>query len=633
MSGTQAKLNKLRMIRRKMQKEIKEIEVAVARREKSSNAQAKSTRTSTSVRTSQKQVNDVRISRRSDPENNPQRHTHEQTSTAKPKINQEFNLYLLTRNLILATSNRQLKRTFHLWKKRLDAKIKASKANTSSTRRSVKRIVKAPEVHVTPYTFKPREEKPRKIDSAALTAAYLRVGQRDESSSDSEYDLELLVPKPEPEDSEHDFTFTPEPVEAPPRPLRPSPVTNARAVVQAQPKRQMSMIKESGSSDIEDFIVLEHEMEDSSSKATETADYDSGSDEDTKPKQSPVPSAYPDELVKIDVEDGSFAIAAAAVPKHEEKSDGDEEDIAEGYIEESFSRETSPKSIVKKNFSGSLKDKLEDVMSSFSRSLPSPSPKSQRTPSQKAQTLSSGSPRIERSTPRVQERLTPKASPNRGNGFSKSSPSPARQRLNESIEYLEKTTPISWSPVRKFESSSSSSDEIEVTQGSRILHSSRDEIVKETPSPYSVKQGEFLSRLLREAPKETFHLHDDDAAVEEPTEYSVKKRSSPSKSFVSESPKARFTPKDSVNESNEETEIVKESTFASSLLNVTRTSKTGREDTPTYVMATSSDSDGDGDAVQIDSDEMLEEDDSEVDLQAYKRIVHMDISSSLSDEE
>lgn len=632
MSGTQAKLNKLRMIRRKMQKEIKEIEVAVARREKSSNSQARSTRTSTSVRTSQKQVNDVRISRRSDPENNPQRHTHEQTSAAKPKINQEFNLYLLTRNLILATSNRQLKRAFNLWKKRLDAKIKASKVNTSSTRRSVKRIVKAPEVHVTPYAFKPREEKPRKIDSATLTAAYLRVGQRDESSSDSEYDLELLVPKPEPEDSEHDFTFTPEPVEAPPRPLRPSPVTNARAVVQAQPKRQMSMIKESGSSDIEDFIVLEHEMEDSSSKATETADYDSSSDEDTKPKQSPVPSAYPDELVKIDVEDGSFAIAAAGVPKHEEKSGGDEEDIAEGYIEESFSRETSPKSIVKKNFSGSLKDKLEDVMSSFSRSLPSPSPKSQRTPSQKTQTLSSGSPRIERSTPRVQERI----SPNRVNVFSKSSPSPARQRLNESIEYLEKTTPISRSPVRKIESGSSSSDEIEVTQGSRILHSSRDEIVKETPSPYSVKQGEFLSRLLREVPKETFHLHDDDAAVEEPTEYSVKKRSSPSKSFVSESPKgsfARVTGKDSLNESNEETEVVKESTFASSLLNVTKTSKPGRENTPTYVMATSSDSDGDADAVQIESDEMLEEDDSEVDLQAYKRIVHMDISSSLSDEE
>ena len=530
MSGTQAKINRLRLIRRKMQQEIKEIEVAVAEKERGRRSHAKQDREIPSTRVSQKALDAVRISRNRD-EGTSQRPAA--TRQTKPTIDQEFNLYLLTRNLILATSNRQMKRAFRVWRKKLEAKRKAAPKRVTNIppppkRRAVKQAPKPAEVHVLPYAFKPRDEK-RKVDREMLTAAYERVGQVDESE-DSDYDMEELVWQLRGNENDG-FTFTPEPAEAPQRQVRESPVAgNARAVVNAQPKKQVSMIRESGSSDIGEFIELENEVDDTSSKSTERVD--SESESESLVKEAPVPSAYPDELVKMDVEEGSMMTASVLGAKQKEDTD-EEEDVVDGYIEESFSRETSPKSIVKKNFSGSLKDKLEDAVTSFSKSLPSPSPR--KSPAQR-EMLSSGSPRRATPTSRAFASTSPVMRQSESFGTPRS---PSRNQQSFELQSLERTTPrsIRKSPLTVQPQTSAGSSRFVASKSPvRVLHSSDEEIVKEVPSPYSVKQGAYLSKLLSQEPKETFHINDDGAAAEEPTEYSVRKRSSPSPSLMSSWP-------------------------------------------------------------------------------------------------
>ena len=651
MSGTQAKINRLRLIRRKMQQEIKEIEVAVAEKERGRRSHAKQDREIPSTRVSQKALDAVRISRNRD-EGTSQRPAA--TRQTKPTIDQEFNLYLLTRNLILATSNRQMKRAFRVWRKKLEAKRKAAPKRVTNIppppkRRAVKQAPKPAEVHVLPYAFKPRDEK-RKVDREMLTAAYERVGQVDESE-DSDYDMEELVWQLRGNENDG-FTFTPEPAEAPQRQVRESPVAgNARAVVNAQPKKQVSMIRESGSSDIGEFIELENEVDDTSSKSTERVD--SESESESLVKEAPVPSAYPDELVKMDVEEGSMMTASVLGAKQKEDTD-EEEDVVDGYIEESFSRETSPKSIVKKNFSGSLKDKLEDAVTSFSKSLPSPSPR--KSPAQR-EMLSSGSPR--RATPtsrafastspvmRQSESFgTPRRSAMRDledadvqlsrRSFGKSSPSPSRNQQSFELQSLERTTPrsIRKSPLTVQPQTSAGSSRFVASKSPvRVLHSSDEEIVKEVPSPYSVKQGAYLSKLLSQEPKETFHINDDGAAAEEPTEYSVRKRSSPSPSLMSSSSNVAWARNpDASDDSSDETEVAKETSFDSSL----HAPRAGRE--LTYIAASSSDSE-DFQGKQAPTRppahrKLIQSDDyeEELDDELYEEFVNMKISSSSSGE-
>ena len=648
MSGTQAKINKLRLIRRKMQQEIKEIEVAVAEKERGRRSHAKQDREVPSTRVSQKALDNLRISRNRAPENEVTNQRPAASRQTKPKIDQEFNLYLLTRNLILATSNRQIKRAFRVWRKKLEAKRKAVPRRVTNIppppkRRVVKQAPKPVEVHVVPYAFKPRDER-KKVDRDMLTAAYERVGQVD-WSSDSDYDIEELVQQLR----ENEFAFTPEPAEAPQRQVRESPVAgNARTVVNAQPKKQVSMIRESGSSDIGEFIELENEVDDTSSKSTERVD--SESESESLVKEAPIPSAYPDELVKRDVEEGSMMTVSALGTK---PKDEDEDGVVDGYIEESFSRETSPKSIVKKNFSGSLKDKLEDAVTSFSKSLPSPSPR--KSPAQR-EMLSSGSPRRATPSPRVFASTSPAmrqsesfGTPRRSGhdtleetdivqpsrrSFGKSSPSPARNSLNQSFEpqSLERTTPRSIKKSTLLESHSSTRSSARKSPV-RVLHSSDEEIVKEVPSPYSVKQGDYLSNLLSEEPKETFHINDDGAAVEEPTEYSVKKRSSPSKSFMSSSSNMAWAKNPAASDdSSDETEVVKAS-FDSSLHAISKQPRVARE--PTYIAASSSESEDFHLPTRSPAHKPIFDDDyeEELDDELYEEFVNMKISSSSSAED
>ena len=117
MSDTRARINKLRQIRRQMEKEIRMVEVEAARREK---------------RRSQQKEERERLNRA-------KKHKQEDVSLVNNRVlinktDQECKFFILTRNLILAASNRQLKSAFLLWRR------KAGLERPKKTRRFVSNI-------------------------------------------------------------------------------------------------------------------------------------------------------------------------------------------------------------------------------------------------------------------------------------------------------------------------------------------------------------------------------------------------------------------------------------------------------------------------------------------------------------
>lgn len=528
MSVTQAKLNKLRQIRHQMEREIK-------------NAEIETERISKKIKYSQNQP--IQANRKLPPSSI----NKQEPPNHKVKPKDEFKFYILTRNLILATSNRQLRAFFSLWKSRMETK------QSIPTRKPLQRKV-INDAQIPSYSFKPTENKQR-VDRAMVNAAYSRVGNVSDSDtestaehlSDTETNEQRFSPSPIhtsilksnnpravwknlPEtpaerrvtiknttpvtfsrdsittqtpggtsSSDHEFTFTPQPGTPVQRQVTESPV-GVRVSDTLNRSKHESIEYRRPRNTTREFV---DENKTNTSSSLET------------PKQA----AYLDEMIE---DEDSFVVSEiAATPKQLVDIESDD-DIVDGYIEESFSRQTSPKSVVKKNFSGSLKDKMEESKQrreSVVRDLSG------------FEDISSGSPTLSRST---EVRMTPESNKNEKKHTFRKTPqqsvgwsTPVRKaKLAEILEYVESignetdlpmssTTSVIDQDVSMHEGSIDIGDiafeqatPYLLRQGhspprfmqsespkSSPIHVSKDVVVEEVASPYSVKKGEYLSEI------------------------------------------------------------------------------------------------------------------------------------------
>ena len=609
MSDTRARINKLRQIRRQMEKEIRMVEAEAARREK---------------RRSQQRERSPQLNRAK------KRRQQEDVSLVNNRVmitkgksaDQECKFFILTRNLILAASNRQLKSAFSLWRRKagLERPKKAAKrtgfvSNIPTRRRVTKREETSSSEDTSLSDTETRESRysPSPIHTSILKSSNPRavwknlletpderkvtitVGSKPTTPVSFSHDGTVMVTPGGTSSSDPEFTFTPQPGTPVVRQVLDTPVGVRVSDALNRSRRDTSISgdfshkgskkvainigkkRDSGSSDVDEFLELENQAE---QKTSTSESHSEPEEEMPEPQMSPIPAPYPDEMIE---DEDSFVVSAiAATPKQvsyiENSSDDDE--ISDGYIEESFSRQTSPKSVVKKNFSGSLRDKLDN--DTKARSLPSPKERKRKesvvrdlSGFEELSGISSGSPHKQALTSSA-GLATPKQSPpkytfrpTQGNEDSLSTPV-RKAKLAEILEYVESLGNEQDVPASSFSDLSKSLPSPSIKELSldigdiaverttpytlrqgrsppRLLQSDSprssptpvhdDTIVQEIPSPYIVKRGDYLCQLVHESPKETLYLNDDGIAREEPTEYSITKGSTPRRSFISDSPR------------------------------------------------------------------------------------------------
>ena len=719
MSDTRARINKLRQIRRQMEKEIRMVEVEAARREK---------------RRSQQKEERERLNRA-------KKHKQEDVSLVNNRVlinktDQECKFFILTRNLILAASNRQLKSAFLLWRRKAGLerpkKTRRFVSNIPTRRRVTKRdetsssedtSLSDTETRESRYSPSPihtsilKSSNPRAVwknlletpDERKVTITVQKeVASKPATPVSFSHDGAVMVTPGGTSSSDPEFTFTPQPGTPVVRQVLDTPVGvrvsdalnrsrhdtsisgdlsgKGSKKVAINIDKRVSATRDSGSSDVDEFLELESRAEQKTSSQSEPEE------EVPEPQMSPIPAPYPDEMIE---DEDSFVVSAiAATPKQVSYIENNSDDeISDGYIEESFSRQTSPKSVVKKNFSGSLRDKLDNDTKACS--LPSPKEKRKRKESvvrdlsgfEELSGISSGSPQkqaLASSSGLATPKYTFRATQGNEDGLS----TPARKaKLAEILEYVESLGNEQEIPTSSFSDLSKSlpspsMKELSLDIGDiaverttpytlrqgrsppRLLQSDSpkssptpdydDTIVQEIPSPYIVKRGEYLCQLVNESPKETLYLNDDGMASEEPTEYSITKRSTPPRSFISESPRRPQTTSSDTSQLDETgvSRYIDDSSGAS-------TDET-QSTTPPNEPSRRSDSENDSalrpeiqkylkssnemqDLLSDDQSTMLttdhprrytasEEDyDDELDMKSYNNLMNLDLSSSGSD--
>ena len=121
MSDTQARINKLRAIRKKMDQTLKQLSDTPAQKPKSGSRKTTVSKSIPSQRPKisqeakpvRKSTKDVKQTIEVRPSN---------SLSDKPTMEQKFQFFILTRDLMLAASSRQLRNSFTIWKDRLKKK-------------------------------------------------------------------------------------------------------------------------------------------------------------------------------------------------------------------------------------------------------------------------------------------------------------------------------------------------------------------------------------------------------------------------------------------------------------------------------------------------------------------------------